>query len=235
MDRERAITVLDEFIESIDRYDRISASAGSRQLNDEIRARLPLIQTIAAETEPEVNHDFQGASFTSEWSAARRVSVRIRGVLRDLDERDQILGPQGPQLAAKGLHPWVWDSAARLWDDGHRREAIQAAGAHIEVQLQAKVGPTTRSGVTLVRSAFSPDPPRVGEPRLRLPQYQSGTQRWTDAHEGAMQYGAGCFMAIRNLATHSVDQPPEQLALEQLAALSVLARWIDEALVQVAP
>src|SRR3982751_4484410 len=41
----------------------------------------------------------------------------------------------------------------------------------------------------------------------------------------------GCFKTIRNIVTHSTIQPEEQLALEQLAALSVLARWIEEAMV----
>lgn len=43
------------------------------------------------------------------------------------------------------------------------------------------------------------------------------------------------MMAIRNLATHDLNEPDEQVALEQLAALSVLARWIDDAKVKTAP
>jgi hypothetical protein len=48
-----------------------------------------------------------------------------------------------------------------------------------------------------------------------------------------MEFGAGCFEAIRNLAAH-VDglHLSEQVALEQLAAFSLLARWIDECEVQ---
>lgn len=43
-----------------------------------------------------------------------------------------------------------------------------------------------------------------------------------------MQLGAGCFAGIRNPATHEdrLDLT-EQVALEQLATLSLLARWID--------
>jgi hypothetical protein len=36
---------------------------------------------------------------------------------------------------------------------------------------------------------------------------------------------------IRNLAAHVLGQPDEQGALEELAALSTLARWIDAATV----
>jgi hypothetical protein len=43
----------------------------------------------------------------------------------------------------------------------------------------------------------------------------------------------GCFAAIRNPASHdALDELPEQEALEQLAALSVLARLVDSSTVQ---
>jgi Protein of unknown function (Hypoth_ymh) len=47
-------------------------------------------------------------------------------------------------------------------------------------------------------------------------------------HEGATLFGMGVRLAIRNLATHCAHEPVEQ-ALEQLAALSVIARWVDAA------
>jgi len=40
---------------------------------------------------------------------------------------------------------------------------------------------------------------------------------------------------IRNISTHVTNEPDEQAALEQLAALSVLARWIDEAEIETCP
>lgn len=46
-----------------------------------------------------------------------------------------------------------------------------------------------------------------------------------------MHYGRGCMMRIRNLVEHHHDELPEQEALECLASLSLLARWIDEAVV----
>jgi hypothetical protein len=47
--------------------------------------------------------------------------------------------------------------------------------------------------------------------------------------------GAGCFEGIRNPAAHEDGLClPEQMALEQFAAFSVLARWIDECTVEAA-
>lgn len=44
-----------------------------------------------------------------------------------------------------------------------------------------------------------------------------------------MAYAEGCFAAIRNPVAHVEGELPENERLEQLAALSVLARWVDQA------
>ena len=43
-----------------------------------------------------------------------------------------------------------------------------------------------------------------------------------------MYLGMGCAQGIRNPQAHPSDDISEQEALEQLAALSVLARWVDK-------
>ena len=42
-----------------------------------------------------------------------------------------------------------------------------------------------------------------------------------------MYLGMGCAQGIRNPQAHPSDDITEQEALEQLVALSVLARWVD--------
>ncbi len=45
-----------------------------------------------------------------------------------------------------------------------------------------------------------------------------------------MVFADGCYTAIRNPAAHEVQEElTEDEALEQLAAFSVLARWVDQA------
>lgn len=83
-------------------------------------------------------------------------------------------------------------------------------------------------------AAFSPKDPKSGEPRLRFTEFPAGSENWTNAHEGAMAFGRGCMMRVRNLYNHG-HEPSEQEALEALAALSLLARWIDEAAVVESP
>lgn len=83
------------------------------------------------------------------------------------------------------------------------------------------------SSASLVASAFSPADPKPDAPRLRVSGFDPvGSDQWKSAHEGAGAFGRGCFLRIRNLYTHH-DGETDHEDLEALAALSLLARWID--------
>lgn len=154
----------------------------------------------------------------------------LGGILVELDARYASL----PHLDVTELHPWV-SAVADLWHGGHHRQAVDEASRAIEIRLQNKLGRKDLTGTDLVTQAFRSDPPREGEARLRFPEFEPGTLAWKDAHEGAMNFARGCMMRIRNLLEHHDDEPTEQVALEYLAALSLLARWIAEADVQEMP
>jgi hypothetical protein len=99
-------------------------------------------------------------------------------------------------------------------------------------RLQQKLGRHDASESALVREAFSTDPPAPGRPRLRFPGDRT-SDTWRSRQQGGIQLGAGCFTGIRNPAAHEDDLVlTEQVALEQLAAFSLLARWIDECTVE---
>ncbi|CAD12002.1 hypothetical protein (fragment), partial (plasmid) [Streptomyces coelicolor A3(2)] len=54
-------------------------------------------------------------------------------------------------------------------------------------------------------------------------------------HEGAAAFARGVYVAIRNPIAHELgDELKEHEALEQLAAFSLLARWVDDATVETA-
>ncbi len=142
-----------------------------------------------------------------------------------------MLGPAGPKLSASQLHRWVWQVAAPLWDNGHEREAVQSAATSVELELRSKLGVTTGDGRHLV-NAFRVEGASATLPRLRLAVYEVGSDDFKSAHEGAASFGAGCFLAIRNITTHRLEVDH---ALEMLASLSLLAHWIDSAEVQAHP
>lgn len=139
---------------------------------------------------------------------------------------DRELNPL-PRIA----RPNVWAAAGTRWKAKHLNDAVMAASKAVNAMLQGKVARDDLSEVKLVQAAFSMDPPAVGERRLRFPAVK-GEQTRTAVTVGAMNFGVGCFMAMRDPIGHLTDDQhelTEQEALEQLAAWSLFARWIDRA------
>jgi hypothetical protein len=164
-------------------------------------------------------------------AAQLQAAYVLLGVLRDAEEVKRNLEPEGPKLFATDLHPWVWEAAAELWSDGHRREAVQRAATRIfDEKLPKKLQEPSGDPNTLL-DRFNPSkdgqPPR---PRLRFTgqSREDNPKTWDNLHTGAALFGKGCVQAIRNRRTHGLEVE-EQEALEELAALSLLARWIENA------
>lgn len=201
------------------------------QCNTEILERLPLVQQIANRADPDIAALMKQESYGWPYRNVLKAARQLSGLLESAEEADRIFAPVGPKLAAANLHPWIWNAAVSLWEDGHRREAVQAAAtALFDQHLPAKLGvPGPPSAKDRISQAFTTDPPSPGKPRLRLGDYPDPSSNWTSQHEGAKFFGMGCAQLIRNLATHTGAQPDEQSALEELAALSGLARLIDRA------
>ncbi|MEV5832866.1 TIGR02391 family protein [Nocardia sp. NPDC052112] len=161
--------------------------------------------------------------------AARRLIVR-------LDHQAELIERLGgidtsPQMNASMLHPLIWNAATAQWSTGHRHEAVLAAAKAVNSLLQQRTGRRDVSETDLVKQAFSDKPPELGKPRLRYPSI-SNDQTAESMRRGVMDFGAGCFGAIRNPIGHLPNDEvelDEQSALERLCALSLLVRWIEEA------
>lgn len=129
------------------------------------------------------------------------------------------------------LHPTVWAAAAPQWTAHHLHDAVMAASKAVNAMLQAKAGRRDQSETTLVQAAFSTSRRPDGRPRLRFLTIENEKTR-DSMTQGAMNFGMGCFLAIRNPLGHLPDDEhnlTEQEALEQLASWSLFARWIDRA------
>jgi uncharacterized protein Ymh len=144
------------------------------------------------------------------------------------------VGPVGPRLVASELHPAIWGAAARLWDDGHVRQAVQTAATALEGLLQGIVGPGL-SGENLA-VLFSATDPTPGSPRLRLRNVDPASKTWKSAHEGAAALVRGAFMGVRNLVSHpGWPGLSSREAIEMLAVLSYVAHLIQQSSVVNSP
>ena len=150
--------------------------------------------------------------------------------LQQLSRQEELrhkLGDNAPALDASRLHPWVWDSARSLWQSGHFAEAVQAAAVRVNAETQRKVGRRDVGEVSLFQQTFSADLPAPGKPRLRMPP-DDGSPTAASRQRGARALGEALFSGLRNPLAHEAEQElDEHAALEQLAAFSILARWVD--------
>ena len=233
-DPEAALEKLREFRALLVR-DQGALEGGGTQAAHVQRSELqPLIERIARELDPDGVERLGGRwnNLAQSWTLNGAISAtdRLIGILEKREESERIFGSGGPTLAAGGLHPWVWNAAASLWDGGHHGPAVHEAAKAIELQTQLRVGRRDLTGRKLYSTAFSKDDPTASGARLRFSHLDRSERPddWTSAHEGAMYLGMGCAQGIRNPQAHPSDDISEQEALEQLAALSVLARWVDK-------
>lgn len=229
-DREAALEKLHEFLRLQEFKERGWPYDVSPAINAAIGRSERLIEDIARELDGGCVGDVSGNPYT-----AIAATNRLIGILENQEVSEQILGPPGPNLAANRLHPWIWHAVVNLWHGGNYKQAVNAAAAAVEEQTQLKLDRGDLSGTDLYTQAFKVD--KVGTKpdgrRLRFPHIDELTsdgkrnKNWTSAHQGAMNFGQGCAQGIRNLNAHGTGDLPEQEALECLAALSVLARWVD--------
>lgn len=148
------------------------------------------------------------------------------GVLRTREETRAKLGTNAPTMKADALHPLIWDAASKRWESGHYSDAIQRAATALSGHVKNLTGRHELGDNELMAQAFSHSAPQTGKPRLRWPGNDDDLTVKA-MRTGILSTAQGVFSAIRNPATHTTDELPKQEALEQLATLSVLARWID--------
>lgn len=167
----------------------------------------------------------------------REQAARAKAQIQREDELREKLGDGAPEMDAGDLHPWAWQDGKGLWSDGHHHEAVMKAAIRVNAETQIKLGRPDLSETDLFVQAFSSNPPTPGAPRLRIMD-DDGGKTYQDVHRGARAFAEGLYAAIRNPGMHEPhdgDGDEEQLALEQLAAFSLLARWVDQAKLVTAP
>lgn len=235
MDADKVLEELRTFIRLCDQNHEVWSSGGAATTHPthrELQSQEPVVKRIIEAVDISLlgivrSHARGGYEWDWRgWADAARKAVTLieRG-----DDIAQMLGPSGPRLSAADLHPKVWQVASAYWSSGHYDDAVEAAAKIVRTMARARLGKPNLKEAN-VGDAFSTDDPKEGSPRFRFPGVDpEDTETWTAMHAGALHYAKGCFMALRNPRAHAILDTDEQVALEHLAAFSVLARWIDEA------
>lgn len=170
---------------------------------------------------------------SNRWTRHREAAIRAREELIRQEEIRQNLGENAPRISAADLHPWVWSGASSLWNSGHFRSAVEDAAKKVNAETQNKIGRRDVSETKLFQEAFSEKPAESGKSRLRRMK-PDASDTYRSLQRGAMALAEGIYAGIRNPLNHETPQDiDEGVALEYLAALSVLSRWVDDSVVEV--
>lgn len=210
-----------------------SGSYKTADSEEEVVMRAQVVEQILDRVLPNWR-SFDVNTTRKKWALHHEAAIRAKTELERQKEIRQNLGDDTPELSAAKLHPWIWDGAASLWRSGHFRQAVEVAIRKLNAEMQNKLGRRDVSEADLFNQAFSEQAPAKNNPRLHR-MTDDGSKSFKSVQRGARMFAEGVFAGIRNPLAHESDiEMTEQQALEYLAALSILARWVDESEVVVA-
>lgn len=238
MDRDWAITEIDTFLQHtaqvVPDMGPGVAYFGTvmRGSQTEASARAHVVEQILDRVLPSWKKDQPGKDKDYAW--LRDQASRAKAALQREAELVDKLGDNAPDMDAANLHPWAWEAGSSFWNSGFYHQAVMQAAIRINSETQAKLRRVDVSEVALFNEAFSLSEPKSGAARLRLAA-NDGSKTFENLHRGARAFADGLYTAIRNPGMHAPapsDGGEEHVALEQLAAFSLLARWVDQAEVE---
>jgi Protein of unknown function (Hypoth_ymh) len=229
MDREWMREQLENFGRLCEDYDRLpvaSYDSSHREISAEMAMLDPTIRQILRRLDPKLAEIELEPQYTGGVHDAIRAVQKGLGILRDQDEWQVRLAPDTPSLLADQFHPRIWGAASVLWDTGQYRVAVGQAAVALSAHIAARSG-SHLTDRKLVNEVFASAEPAAGKTRLHMPG-KKGTESWKSRQEGLHLLAQGAIAGIRNIAAHDEAEWSEQVALEHLAVLSVIARWTDE-------
>jgi uncharacterized protein (TIGR02391 family) len=236
MDNDWVRTKLEEFLATCQEYRRLEGRIPPgtywdeglmRPITNTVERQVPTVRRIIEALDASLLSDGFGVSeLYSGLSATETATRKALAVLQDRDDWSRHLAPDGPALAAGSLHEWIWGAAAQFWDAGQYEVAVEYGAKSLNAHIQKKCGMSTADR-ELASEVFSPKP-SAKNVRLWLPGPRD-LDGWRSRQDGLHLLAMGAFAGIRNVVAHSVVAGwSQQEALEYLAVLSVVARWVED-------
>lgn len=225
MNKEWAKQRLNSYLAAIREYEH---HLYSDSFNAQVYEKVISLEPAAKAIMKRVNFEYRDYQFVQNaHNLALTLTIQTLALIDEADEIEKNLDPVGPQLPAAELHYWVWEAARSLWETQHYREAVQAAATSINAHLQDLACRRDVSDYKLIAELLSDKNPEPGKPRLRWPGNPSD-EAFKSMQTGLRSLGSGIFQCIRNSTTHDLTELTEGEALERLAAMSLLCRWIEQ-------
>lgn len=165
----------------------------------------------------------------------RTTTAGVRGRLNGLlEDAEQAYEDAPPPFTPANLHPVVWTAAAAHWTGHQFRVAVREAAEGLTLHWKERLGVHDVDDTGFWQQTLSVGDPSPGKPKLVWPGVVSS--KTVKSMRGGLEplakaltnLATGLNLTIRNVATHSQNELPEQEAMERLSAYSYLARLLDE-------
>lgn len=155
---------------------------------------------------------------------ARAISVleAIKGHFSETLEDAGVLGSVKPIKAYEGLelHPAIAKASSNLYKDGHYANAVEDAVKALNALVRLNSGVDDKDGTQLMESVFSPK-----NPILKINNLID--QSDVDEQKGFMNLFSGAVSGLRNPRAHKIIKDDAEMALEFIAFISLLAKFVD--------
>jgi len=157
-------------------------------------------------------------------SVAREIS-NIRTIIELFNEKLSDGGNTPTTRAIRSfgdleLHPEIERACAKLFEDGHYSESVEAACKVLDLLVKIRSMEADRSGTDLMQMVFS-----TKSPILKYSEQATESER--SEQQGMMFLFAGAMLAIRNPRAHGLIKDHPVTAIEYLSFLSMLAKSLD--------
>ncbi|KVF59749.1 hypothetical protein WL74_20150 [Burkholderia cepacia] len=148
------------------------------------------------------------------------------GTIIDLFEERLQDGEDSPEERAQRVfgavnwHPQIALHCAKLFEDGHYAEAVEAACKVLELLVKTRALRDDGSGTGLMQAIFN-----ANKPILKFNDQQNDSER--SEQTGMMYLYAGAMAAIRNPRAHGLIKDHPEQALEYLLFINMLAKALE--------
>lgn len=163
-------------------------------------------------------------------NAVANARGRLQALIADAEARGS---SDLPAFSPAGMQDVVWTGAAQAWTAHQYRVAVREGMTALTAYWRDRLDRRDGQDNVFWQQTLSAGEPQPGKPKLRWP---GGVEDQTaKSMRGGLQplatslnnLATGVNLTIRNPATHCPTEYSEQEAMEQLAAISYLARLLD--------
>jgi len=183
----------------------------------------PVIEAIMLEIDPDTAIDELNHKGSEGFAAPIDQCDRLIGLIENAPlVRDIVGNPEPLLLRASGLDANVIEEVILLWKLGYYSEAICQVYLKLERKAQQKLG-EEKTGTNLWEKCFAEDGLKISG--------QTGTaETQKSERQGVQRLAQSVSLLVRNPIVHTPSDEKnlsEEEALEYLAMLSSLSRWLD--------